>query len=106
MACGNAGSCAAPSAKCRATTDSNHSEKRFPKLRREVVPVRPNQICLPDLTYIRVQQGFIDLACMLDSFTREVVGWSMPAFLDAKLPLVAQGNAPQARCPAPGLPHH
>ncbi|WP_368733643.1 hypothetical protein, partial [Deinococcus alpinitundrae] len=29
-----------------------------------------------DLTDVRVKQGFVYLACVLDSFTREVVGWS------------------------------
>jgi len=43
---------------------------------------------------------------VLDSFTREIVGWSMSRFLDADLPLVALNNALQARCPAPGLLHH
>ena len=59
-----------------------------------------------DLTYVRVQQGFVYLACVLDSFTREVVGWSLSKFLDAELPLAALNNALSARCPAPGLLHH
>ena len=90
----------------RATTNSNHNEKRFPNLLREVVPVRPDQVWQADLTYVRVQQGFVYLACVLDSFTREVVGWSMSKFLDADLPLTALDNALRARCPAPGLLHH
>ena len=95
-----------PKRRYRATTDSNHDEKRFPNLLREVVPVRPNQVWQADLTYVRVQRGFVYLACVLDSFTREIVGWSMSRFLDADLPLVALNNALQARCPAPGLLHH
>lgn len=55
---------------------------------------------------MRVQQGFVYLACVLDGFTREVVGWSMSRFLDADLPLAALNNALAARCPAPGLLHH
>lgn len=95
-----------PRRRYRATTDSNHNEKRFPNLLREVVPVRPDQVWQADLTYVRVQQGFVYLACVLDSFTREVVGWSMSRFLDADLPLAALNNALAARCPAPGLLHH
>ena len=95
-----------PKRRYRATTDSNHNERRFPNLLREVVPVRPDQVWQADLTYVRVQQGFVYLACVLDSFTREIVGWSMSKFLDAGLPLVALNNALAARCPAPGLLHH
>ncbi|WP_139806675.1 IS3 family transposase [Deinococcus hopiensis] len=90
-----------PKRRYRATTDSNHNEKRFPNLLREVVPVRPDQVWQADLTYVRVRQGFVYLACVLDGFTREVVGWSMSKFLDADLPLAALNNALAARCPAP-----
>ena len=95
-----------PKRRYRATTDSNHNEARFPNLLREVVPMRPDQVWQADLTYVRVQQGFVYLACVLDGFTREVVGWSISKFLDADLPLTALDNALAARCPAPGLLHH
>jgi putative transposase len=90
----------------RATTDANHHEKRFPNLLSEVIPVRPDQVWQADLTSVRVQQGFVYLACVLDGFTREVVGWSMSRFLDADLALAALNNALAARCPALGLLHH
>lgn len=95
-----------PKRRYRATTDSKHHEKRFPNLLPEFVPVRPDQVWYADMTYVRVRQGFVYLACVLDGFTREVVGWSMSKFLDAELPLAALNNALSARCPAPGLLHH
>jgi len=95
-----------PKRRYRATTDSNHNEKRFSNLLSEVILVRPDQVWQADLTYVRVQQGFVYLACVLDGFTREVVGWSMSRFLDADLPLAALNNALAARCLAPGLLHH
>lgn len=95
-----------PKRRYRVTTNSNHSETRFPNLLRGIVPTRPDQVWQADLTYVRVQQGFVYLACVLDGFTREVVGWSMSRFLDADLPLAALNNALAARCPAPGLLHH
>lgn len=90
----------------RATTDSNHSETRSPTSLREVIPVRPDQVWQADLTYVRVRHGFVYLACVLDGFTCEVVGWSMSRFLDADLTLAAIDNALAARCPALGLLHH
>lgn len=95
-----------PKRRDRATTNSNHSETRFPNLLPEMIPVRPDQVWQADLTYVRVQRGFVYLACVLDGFTREVVGWSMSRVLDADLPLAALNNALAARCPAPGLLHH
>ena len=55
---------------------------------------------------MRVQQGLVYLACVLDSFTREVVGWSISKFLNAKLPLAALNQALATRRPAHGLLHH
>ena len=88
------------------TTDSTHSQTRFANLLPHVILTRPDQVWQADLTYIRVKQGFVYLACVLDSFTREVVGWSLSRFMDAALPLAALDNALQARCPAAGLVHH
>ena len=39
-----------PKRRFRATTDSNHHEQRFPKLLREVIPTRPDQVWQADLT--------------------------------------------------------
>lgn len=88
------------------TTDSTHSQTRFANLLPHVILTRPDQVWQADLTYIRVKQGFVYLACVLDSFTREVVGWSLSRFMDAALPLAALDNALAARRPAAGLVHH
>ena len=88
------------------TTDSVHHETRFPNLLLQVVPTQPDQVWQADLTYIRVEHRFVYLACVLDSFTREVVGWAVSKFMDADLPLAALNNALAARRPAPGLLHH
>jgi transposase InsO family protein len=95
-----------PKRRYQTTTDSVHGETRFPNLLSNVIPVRPDQVWQADLTYIRVEHGFVYLACVLDSFTREIVGWSLSKFMDADLPLAALNNALAARRPAPGLLHH
>ena len=88
------------------TTDSTHNQARFANLLPQLILTRPDQVWQADLTYIRVKHGFVYLACVLDSFTREVVGWSLSRFMDAALPLAALNNALAARCPAAGLVHH
>ncbi len=95
-----------PKQRYQTTTDSAHTKTRFPNLLPHVIPVRPDQVWQADLTYIRVEHGFVYLACVLDSFTREIVGWSLSKFMDADLPLAALNNALAARRPAPGLLHH
>lgn len=90
----------------QATTDSTHNQSRFANLLPHLILTRPDQVWQADLTYIRVKQGFVYLACVLDSFTREVVGWSLSRFMDAALPLAALENALAAHCPAAGLVHH
>ncbi|WP_407542226.1 IS3 family transposase (plasmid) [Deinococcus radiomollis] len=95
-----------PRRRYQATTDSTHNETRFPNLLAHVIPSRPDQVWQADLTYVRVKQGSVYLACVLDSFTREIVGWSMSRFMNTALPLAALDNALAARCPAAGLLHH
>ncbi len=90
----------------QATTDSTHNQSRFANLLPHLILTRPDQVWQADLTYIRVKKGFVYLACVLDSFTREVVGWSLSRFMDAALPLTALNNALSARRPAAGLVHH
>ena len=95
-----------PQRRYQTTTDSKHSDTRFPNLLPQVEAVKPDQVWQSDLTYVRVQDGFVYLACVLDSCTREIVGWAMSKFMDTALPLTALNNALSARCPAPGLLHH
>lgn len=95
-----------PKRRYQTTTDSAHHETRFLNLLPHITPIKPDQVWQADLTYIRVKRGFVYLACVLDSFTREIVGWSLSKFIDAELPLAALNNALAARRPAPGLLHH
>ncbi|GGK36791.1 transposase [Deinococcus malanensis] len=95
-----------PKRRHQATTDSAHQGARFPNLLPEMVADRPDQVWQADLTYVRVQAGFVYLACVLDSFTPEIVGWAMSNMMDVALPLTALDNALTARCPPPGLLHH
>jgi len=94
-----------PKRRNQTPTDSAHCATRFPNLFPQVVPTQPDLVWQADLTYIRVEHGFVYLACVLDSFTRKIVGWSLSKFMDADLPLAALNNALAARRPAPGLHH-
>ena len=65
-----------------------------------------DQAWVVDITYIRLPQGFVYLACVLDAFSRRCIGWHLSRDIDTALTLAALNNAISARCPAPGLIHH
>ena len=44
---------------------------------------RPNQVWSTDITYIRLQQGFVYLAAVMDRRSRYVLSWSLSITLEA-----------------------
>ncbi|HGL6425434.1 TPA: IS3 family transposase [Klebsiella quasipneumoniae] len=57
------------------------------RVRREFTVVKPNQVGVTDITYIRTWQGWLYLAVVIDLFARNVVGWSMKPTLSRELAL-------------------
>lgn len=89
------------------TTDSNHDFPRWPNLVAALAVVRPDQVWVADITYIRLQEEFAYLAIVLDAFSRRVIGWALETHLEASLAVAALAMALIARRPAPGsLIHH
>jgi putative transposase len=79
-------------AKCH-TTRSDHPYPRYPNLVSGLEVVRPEQVWVCDITYIRLGQGFVYLAIVLDVFTRAIRGWNLSRLLDTDLTLVALQQA-------------
>ncbi len=71
------------------TTNSKHPYPRYPNLVKDLVVSRPNEVWVADITYIRLGQGFVYLAIVLDVFTRTVRGWKLSGSLDQDLSLEA-----------------
>ena len=69
----------------RHTTDSDHDGPRFPNLVRDLEVVRPDQVWVADITYIRLARGFVYLAVVMDVFTRAIRGWELSRDLDRSL---------------------
>ncbi|MGH9651305.1 MAG: IS3 family transposase [Terriglobales bacterium] len=88
------------------TTDSNHGFRRFPNLVRDLEVTGLNQVWAADLTYIRLQEQFVYLAVILDSFSRRVIGWELASNPTASLCLRALRKALEERKPAAGFIHH
>jgi putative transposase len=66
----------------------------------------PDQVWVTDLTYIRIAGGFVYLDCVMDLFTRKIVGYALSDSLEATVCLKALDDAIAARKPGPGLIHH
>jgi transposase InsO family protein len=89
------------------TTDSNHQEPiAANRLHRDFSATRPDQKWLADITYIRLTEGWLYLAVILDCFSRRIVGWSLSRQIDAELVCAALEMALRRRCPQGDLVHH
>jgi transposase InsO family protein len=66
--------------------------------------VRPNQVWVADITYLRLARRFIYLAVILDAYTRGLRGWHLSRSLDQDLTIRAAQLA-LARHPAPDIHH-
>ncbi len=88
------------------TTDSRHRFRRFPNLIKNVAATGPNQIWASDITYIRIANGFVYLAVILDTYSRKVIGYAISKSLDNELTLHALKAAISQRQPPTGCIHH
>lgn len=64
-------------------SDPRQDHVTYPYLLKGLSIERPDQVWSTDITYIRLQRGFVYLAAILDWFSRYVVAWSLSITLDA-----------------------
>jgi putative transposase len=88
------------------TTDSDHGLPIYPNLVPTLTVTSINQLWQSDITYVRLQSGFIYLAVIVDGFSRRCIGWALGRQLDASLTLAALQQALDQRTVVPGLVHH
>jgi putative transposase len=89
--------------KKRRTTNSDHPFPRYPNLVQDLEVVRPDQVWVADITYIKLRWEFVYLAVVLDVFTRCIRGWNLGRSLSQELTQVALRKALAQR--APGIHH-
>ena len=82
------------------TTDSNHDLPLYPNLVKELIPQRPNQLWVSDITYIVVylnaqtgEYDFCYLSLVTDYYTKEIIGWCVGETLEAKFAIEALNMA-------------
>lgn len=74
------------------TTDSSHGLPVFPNLIAELIPTRPNQLWVSDITYTEIwlsddEYKFCYLSVVQDAYTRQIIGWCVGDSLSTKFPL-------------------
>ena len=87
------------------TTNSFHLLRRYPNLIKGVVACRPNQIWVSDMTYWKINSGFIYLSLITDVFSHKIVGYKLSDKLEAIHALEALQNALTKEKPS-NLIHH
>lgn len=78
------------------TTDSNHGLPTYPNMVKDVIPTRPNQVWVSDITYMVIcteekseECKFCYLSLITDYYTKEIVGWYVGETLEAKFAIEA-----------------
>ena len=95
-----------PKKKFVVTTQSDHDELIYPNLLQEMSINNINQVWTADITYIRINNGFVFLAVILDLYSRKIVGWAISKKIDGQLTLDALAMAIKKRKPPRGVIHH
>jgi transposase InsO family protein len=82
-----------PKRKTCRTTNSAHPFPRYPNLVMDLQVDHPEQVWVCDVTYVRLGNGFVYLAVIMDVFTRAMRGWNLSRNLDTDLTLGALQRA-------------
>ena len=75
-------------------------------LRRNFSASKPDEKWVSDITYIKIEKGFVYLAVIMDLFSRKIVGWSLDTTMTNQLIMDAFKMAVASRKVEPGLILH
>lgn len=68
-------------------------DKKYPYLLKDVAIIEPDQVWSADITYIRMNKGFLYLVAIIDWYSRYVLSWELSNTLDADFCLRALDKA-------------
>ena len=89
------------------TTDSKHGLKIYTNLIRDLEVTRPNQVWVSDITYFRVNQGFVFISLVTDMYSKKIIGYNVADSLQGINALRALKMAiAQASFPLREVIHH
>ena len=65
------------------TSKKHPAHKIYPYLLKGLAITRPNQVWCADITYIRMERGFLYLVAIMDWYSRKVLAWRLSNTLEA-----------------------
>lgn len=71
------------------TSRRNQQHATYPYLLRDLSIAESNHVWMVDITYLRMNQGFMYLVALIDVYSRFVVGWSLSNTLDTEFCVAA-----------------
>ena len=88
------------------TTNSYHRFYKYNNIIKDAKVIRPNQVWVSDITYIRTIKGFCYLALITDVHSRKIVGYDLSDSLELKGCVRALNKAIYQAKNINGLIHH
>lgn len=89
------------------TTQSFHWFRKYPNRIKNVTPTAPNQLWVSDITYWKINCGYVYISLITDAFSRKIVGHHLANTLEAIETTQALVNALGQLQEVPsGLIHH
>jgi hypothetical protein len=71
------------------TTHSLHRFRKYPNKIKGIVPSRPNQIWVSDITYWKTENGYVYISLITDAYSRKIVGYHVSDNLETSGPTQA-----------------
>jgi len=89
------------------TTNSKHQFHKYKNIVKDSVPVRPEQLWVSDITYIKTENGHNYLAIVTDAYSRQIMGFKLSNHMKTSLCIDALKMAvSQRKYPDKKLIHH
>lgn len=88
------------------TTDASQWRRQFADLAQDFTPQAPEQLLVSDITYLRIQGGFVYLSLITDAYSRRIMGWHVHGDLSTTGCLAALVKAMENRRYAHHRPIH
>lgn len=88
------------------TTNSKHWFRKYPNLLKEIVPERPEQVFVSDITYVKSRERTHYLSLVTDAYSRKIVGYKLSNDMSAENVVKAIEMAIKSRVNNQKLIHH
>lgn len=88
------------------TTNSKHQFYKYPNLVKQLVPAKPGELWVSDITYIEVGDRFYYLFLITDACSKKIVGYVLSESYSVSGALQALQMALKNNKTEPGLIHH